>query len=196
MSDQQINQQEVTKTSTQRQCASRYRYWWRWEDGPDLMFLMRISRSFLPSSWYRTCCISALRASTRFSESFTWRWVRDRMRRTASWAPWPTAPAPGSRPSPTTRCPGLAAPARGAMPPSPTAAQPQSRAYPSIQQNLDRIYSKFSKFFKRTNDSSRCLSVRTYRVQSLLILVQACNQTIQSIQSRSNGFIWKWLNIK
>jgi hypothetical protein len=98
--------------------------------------------------------------------------------------------------SPTTRCPGLAAPARGAMPPSPTAAQPQSRAYPSIQQNLDRIYSKFSKFFKRTNDSSRCLSVRTYRVQSLLILVQACNQTIQSIQSRSNGFIWKWLNIK
>jgi hypothetical protein len=36
---------------------------------------------------------------------------------------------------------------------------------------------------------------RTYPVQSL-ILVQACNQTIQSIQSRSNGFIWKGLKVK
>jgi hypothetical protein len=41
----------------------------------------------------------------------------------------------------------------------------------------------------------------TYPVQSLifvqsLILMQACNQTIQSIQSRSNSFIWKGLNVK
>lgn len=68
-------------TSTQRRCANRYKYWWRWEGGPDLIFLMRISRSFLPSSWDRTRCISALRASTRFSESLTWWWVRARMRR-------------------------------------------------------------------------------------------------------------------
>jgi hypothetical protein len=32
-------------------------------------------------------------------------------------------------------------------------------------------------------------------VQSL-ILVQACNQTIQSIQSRYNGLIWKGLKVK
>lgn len=81
MSDQQINQQEMASTSTQKRCANRYRYWWRREGGPDLIFLMRISRSFLPSSWDRTRCISALRASTRFSESLTWWVVRARMRR-------------------------------------------------------------------------------------------------------------------
>ncbi|XP_008674516.1 kinesin-like protein KIN-4C isoform X3 [Zea mays] len=41
----------------------------------------------------------------------------------------------------------------------------------------------------------RSTNKRTYPVQSL-ILVQACNQTIQSIQSRSNGFIWKGLKVK
>jgi hypothetical protein len=41
----------------------------------------------------------------------------------------------------------------------------------------------------------RSTNKRTYPVQSL-ILVQACNQTIQSIQSRSNGFIGKGLKVK